>query len=655
MFGASNGRVEIDVGGGWPIYRQALDMIGHADWSRSLVMLAEAETIFRTSDDHQGLWRALIGQSLVHWRDGATALAIARSMAALRAAEAADDGFAFGCVAWQVANMMIGQGEYRKAADFLDQAQLALDSVGLAPLGGALAAAAQLCVEIGRWQQMCERKQIGQREAEAAIIEVQQDLIGRLSQAASSMRSAPVDITNVGGAEGMFLLPEPPAMLTMPESIEPGIGLSKWLGRLWQRLIQGDDAPTAENMTHLPVPAWPPIKPAEVDSHDAFADDRSVEPIVDLMVEAAPEISPVINISSEIMLQPLLAPEHAHAAHTGGLAIYCFGNFRVYCNDQLIDRWESARGRTIFKYLVARRATAVPKEVLADMFWPDSEPELARRSLHQAIYCLRQTFKRITPDTQVIQFFNDRYQINPDLAIWVDSEAFCQEIEHARSQYAIGKIEQAMRAYAVAVDLYHAPFLAEDRYEEWTDEPRRANQAMYLEGLHRLSHYHVEHGEHPAAILLCQRALVEENCDEESHQMLMACYLAQGLRHLAVRQFQICANALKTEFGLSPSEELETFYRQAVSAGYRCCCSPGTWANQIPSRYLSYFHLPATLVGICNQSLYSFGQDVCQCSFRLPFDPSSSSRQTRSGRTAAWSFLLSGTYADHAFHPICRR
>ena len=195
------------------------------------------------------------------------------------------------------------------------------------------------------------------------------------------------------------------------------------------------------------------------------------------------------------------------AVPASGLAIYCFGNFRVYCNDVLIDRWESARGRAIFKYLVARRATAVPKEVLADMFWPDSEPELARRSLHQAIYCLRQTFKRMMPDIQVIKFSNDRYQINLDMAIWVDFEAFSQAIEQARAHYAAGKVDQAMQAYAIA-DRSHttAPFLAEDRYEEWTDEPRRANQAMYLEALHRLARHHVERGEHPAAILLCQRA-----------------------------------------------------------------------------------------------------------------------------------------------------
>jgi DNA-binding SARP family transcriptional activator len=248
-----------------------------------------------------------------------------------------------------------------------------------------------------------------------------------------------------------------------------------------------------------------------------------------------------------------------------GLAIYCFGSFRAYYDDRPVDRWESARGRTIFKYLAARRTVPMPKDQLADMFWPESEPELARRSLHQAIYCLRQTFKRLAPDIQIVRFADDRYQISPDVPIWIDAEEFGQMVEQARGLRAAGKNEQAMQAYAVAVDLYSAPFLPEDRYEEWTEEPRRTFQAMYLEALHGLAHYHHDRGEHPAAILLCQRALSEESCDEEAHQLLMACYLAQGLRHLAVRQHQICVNALKAELGLTPSEELEAFYRRAVA------------------------------------------------------------------------------------------
>jgi DNA-binding SARP family transcriptional activator len=537
------------------------------------VLLAEAEMAFRTTDDQNGLWRALIGQALLHWREGMAPLAIARAMAALRTAEAADDGFAVGCVAWQIANMTLGQGEYHKAADYLDQAQLALDAVGTAPPGGALAGAAQLCNEIVRWQQMCERQQLSRHEADSVIAALQRELVGRLNHAAAGMRCVPATARADAG-EIVFALTEPAALLALPESIVSRTGMSAWLGRVWRRLISSGDVTAAQALTRLPLitpPAPEPLSEPYTPRIEIIppAPEPAAEPAPSDIVAPAPAPAPPPTAEPVRVPQPPAAAEATPAREDRhpGLAIYCFGNFRVFYNDVPIDRWESARGRTIFKYLIARRASSAPKDLLADMFWPDSEPELARRSLHQAIYCLRQTLKRRASDAQIIQFADDRYQISSDIPIWVDSEACGQAIEQARALHAAGRVDEAMLAYAVAVDLYGAPFLAEDRYEEWTDEPRRSYQAMYLEALHRLARHHTDRGEYPAAILLCQRALAEESCDEESHQLLMACYLAQGLRHLAVRQYQICANVLKTELGLAPSEEIEAFYRRAVAAG----------------------------------------------------------------------------------------
>ena len=98
--------------------------------------------------------------------------------------------------------------------------------------------------------------------------------------------------------------------------------------------------------------------------------------------------------------------------------------------------------------------------------------------------------------------------------------------------------------------------------EAWAEEQRCSYQAMYLRALHRLAHYYHEHGDHSAAIMICQRALVQEDCDEESHRLLLARYGAQGLRHLAVRQYQLYVHTLQTELGLAPSAEMELFYHQ---------------------------------------------------------------------------------------------
>jgi DNA-binding SARP family transcriptional activator len=44
----------------------------------------------------------------------------------------------------------------------------------------------------------------------------------------------------------------------------------------------------------------------------------------------------------------------------------------------------------------------------------------------------------------------------------------------------------------------------------------------------------------------------------------MQCYLVQGQRHLAVRQYQACVQSLKDELDIGPSEETIVLYRRIV-------------------------------------------------------------------------------------------
>ena len=64
-----------------------------------------------------------------------------------------------------------------------------------------------------------------------------------------------------------------------------------------------------------------------------------------------------------------------------------------------------------------------------------------------------------------------------------------------------------------------------------------------------------------AAIALCQKALGHDPCYEAAHRRLMKCYNAQGLRHLAVRQYQICVDLLATELGLEPDPETTAMHQ----------------------------------------------------------------------------------------------
>jgi DNA-binding SARP family transcriptional activator len=556
---AYRAQVAIETQQGWATYRQAIEYSRSADYDTALIYLAEAETTFRLCELNDGIWRTLIVQALLHYQQGVVSLAMARALAALRTASASENHVAIGWVQWQIALLALSRGDYQAAAEFLGQAQHALDVAGVAPPGGPLARSAQLCREVLRWQEIYTRGKIDRAEADQSIELVQSDLQAWLHESALAFGNR-----QAIDHELLQLVPiSMPTQLLLPDTPgsanESAPSLRARLAGWWRRLTHETppevQMPSAETAPERHLVLMPQPVPRYAAPSTNTIDSGQFEVPADVDMPAAPDTSDLI--------EPTQALAQIRRA---GLVVTMLGAFRVAYDDLPFQAWESARAREIFKYLVIARAAPVSKERLATVFWPDSEPELARRSLHQAIYCLRQTFKQQAPDLKLILFADDCYHLNPAVPIWVDVEAFQQAIEQARSCLSTGRGDEALRAYALAVDLYGGEFLAEDRYSSWTDDARYTCQNYYLEALHHLARSYVDRKDYPAAIAICQRALFLDACDESAHQLLIVCYMAQGLRHLAVRQYQTCSTTLKSQLGLTPSDELESFYRTYVAA-----------------------------------------------------------------------------------------
>lgn len=244
------------------------------------------------------------------------------------------------------------------------------------------------------------------------------------------------------------------------------------------------------------------------------------------------------------------------------LAVNFLGAFQVFQNEKLISNWDSLKAKSIFKYLLLHHKTPIIKDVLMDVFWPDAPPEAARRNLHQAIYTLRQKLRRDQPDFQFIRFENDRYFLNPEMDIFLDFYQFEDLVEAGRQLETAGQIAEAMEQYGNAEGLYQGDFLEEDVYEDWPNSQREQLKNMYLEITDRMSDYYLQQRELMIAIALCRKIIAKDNCHENAHCRLMKCYLAQGQRHLAIHQYQICVQALKNELDMVPSSETRALYKQ---------------------------------------------------------------------------------------------
>jgi DNA-binding SARP family transcriptional activator len=248
------------------------------------------------------------------------------------------------------------------------------------------------------------------------------------------------------------------------------------------------------------------------------------------------------------------------------LSVYCLIPFRVILDGQIIDLWPSKKAQLVFKYLLTHRSKLVPKEVLMDIFWPEAEPEAARRNLHQAIYSLRQTLGRGQSDLKYVLFERDGYRLNPDCDIWLDSHEFEKHFLAGQELEDKNNVDGAIVEYQLAEAYYQDHYLAEDVYEDWIQAHRQYYWDIYLGIALRLARYHLKDKEFTLAVGVSQRIVLKDNCQEEAHQILIKSYLALDQRHLAMRQYQQCVQALKEELNLNPSAETQALYHKLTFA-----------------------------------------------------------------------------------------
>jgi DNA-binding SARP family transcriptional activator len=84
----------------------------------------------------------------------------------------------------------------------------------------------------------------------------------------------------------------------------------------------------------------------------------------------------------------------------------------------------------------------------------------------------------------------------------------------------------------------------------------------YLDTLDRLSQIYFDQEQFATCIMVCQQLLVRDSCREDAHCRLMRCYSRQGQRYLALRQYQVCAEALRAELDVEPDAATTQLYER---------------------------------------------------------------------------------------------
>jgi DNA-binding SARP family transcriptional activator len=418
-------------------------------------------------------------------------------------------GSAEGRSNWYEAFEFLKAGQYEQAAEYLQTAIVTTNRTDDGFLVDILAAAHRICLvcsqcqaEVAWHRRACKEANRREQELRRQVCAILDSVSGHHLTDKQELRSDPFDVP----------LPE----LDPPES-DPSKPVSRL--SLWQR-------------TQSLLGLRPQLQPPESEERKAVAPALPA-PLVEDDEQSGPS-----------------------------LAVYCLGPLRVYSDDKLIEKWPGHKCKTIFKYLIAHRERPIHQEILMDLLWPEADPDAARRNLYQAIYSLRQALQSNGSEFPHILCEENCYRLNPELELWVDSEVFSQYYQTGQQLERKGHMPEAIKAYESAEMLYEGEFLAEDIYEDWLLVQRENLKFAHLDILDRLSRYYFEQAQLAMCIGLCQKILTKDNCREDAHRRLMRCYLRQGQRHLALRQYHLCVEALEAELAVPPMPATDELYQK---------------------------------------------------------------------------------------------
>lgn len=483
-----------------------------------------AASQYAKRNDLEGECRSMLASSAAAAEAGDLANALSRAHAASARASTKDLSATRMWAMWQIGRISLAAGDSNAALS-------AFRSAAVSPAAASDVATVrpvQVTGELAMHLIELRRRQESHREAQVALGRAEHDALNQLTAMVLTPDPRSAELF---GTDGWSRAPAP---LKLPGLVQRDAPLPVGRGRS-MRLLRRAFQPHREEQ--------PPGRgsPTGQPGHCAVrVDGRPAVP--DLAADPAPAANGSTRLSAGTVAvcSPRQAPE---------LAVHLLGPLHVAVDDVAVEDWTSARCRSLFGYLLTHREPWPAREVLMEVFWPESAPEASRNSLNVATHGLRRTLRTIT-ETPVVVHACGAYRINRDLRLWLDVDEFDSRIESGRWLEDAGDIDKATRDYEHVEGLYRGDFMADDPYEDWAALTRERLRLAYLDALGRLSRLYFDTAQYTACASLCQRIIEKDPCREDAHRRLMRCYCRQSQPHLALMQYRTCVRALADQLGV---------------------------------------------------------------------------------------------------------
>ena len=264
------------------------------------------------------------------------------------------------------------------------------------------------------------------------------------------------------------------------------------------------------------------------------------------------------------MLHPSFASNGAKSTDwtAAPLHVGLLGGFRVTRAEVPLpdSAWQRRSAKTLTKLLATRASHTLHRDQVLEILWPDVDVESALNSFGKALHAARRAF-----EPELLPRESSAYLRLSDEMLTLDTEHILIDADHFQ-RLAEGALQLgSVSGYETALAAYAGELLPEDRYEDWSGERRHFLAELHTRVLLGLAEALENRGAYTQAADHLRVALQQDPTREEVHRRLMRLYAETGTRDQAMRQFQICQEALLRELNVVPERETEALYQDLLA------------------------------------------------------------------------------------------
>lgn len=237
-----------------------------------------------------------------------------------------------------------------------------------------------------------------------------------------------------------------------------------------------------------------------------------------------------------------------------------FGGLNVLRQGSSDMRVRSKKAGGILGYLSYFKGQAFSREVLADQYWPDCDPDTARQNLRAALAILRRQLEPPGFDGTMLMADREAVWINAD-AVSTDVSLFFELIEEADGAHT----ERRVELLSEAVALVKGPLLPGHEgvwilpQQLHLDEEAAQASVKAVAALSELDDW-------DGAIRTGKLALTKWPLREDIHMAVMRAQALAGRPTEAIKQFEELEKLLDENWGEAPSKEAENLLNNLPTA-----------------------------------------------------------------------------------------